>query len=95
MYVNLIRFKINDQEGIRSNDISLIEDNLSPLPQGLDRFHIFKDKEKTNRFYLIEYWESKEAMKAMETSDEFPLLNKIHRIGKIKPSKQRTFDVII
>jgi len=95
MYVNLLSFKINEKKGISSNELSMIENYTSVLPSGLDRFHIFKDKKKENKFYLIEYWNSKEAKEEMETSDKFEALSRIHKIAKKRHSKKIECDVII
>ena len=80
MFVNILHFKVNDKKGISSNELSMFEDNLYSKPTGLDRFHIFKDKQKDNNFYLIEYWNSKDAMDSMEKSGKYVNLNKIHKI---------------
>lgn len=95
MYVNFLSFRINEKKGIKGNELSMIENYSSALPKGLDRFHIFKDKKKENKFYLIEYWDSKEAKEQMERSDRFESLNKIHSIAKKRHSKKIECDVII
>ena len=95
MFVNLLSFKINEKKGISSNELSMIENYTSVLPKGLDRFHVFKDKKKENRFYLIEYWDSIEAKDLMERSEKFESLNKIHNIAKSGHSKKIECDVII
>ncbi len=49
MYVNILSFKISESDGITSNELSMFEGNQKP--NGLDRFHIFKDiKEKSNNY---------------------------------------------
>jgi len=95
MYVNLLSFKINEKKGISSNELSMIENYTTILPEGLDRFHVFKDKKKENKFYLIEYWNSVQAKEQMENSDKFETLNRIHNIAKKRHSKKIECDVII
>lgn len=95
MFVNILHFKVNEKNGISSNELSMFEDNLYSKPQGLDRFHIFKDKKKDNKFYLIEYWNSKEAMDSMEKSAKYLNLNKIHQLSNKNSYKKIECDYII
>jgi len=93
MYVNILSFKVNKKGGISSNELSMFEGDKKPL--GLDRFHIFKDKKKENKFYLIEYWKSIIFKNKMENSSNFPYLNKIHQIANEKNYKKIECDVVI
>jgi len=95
MYVNILHFSVDNKNGISSNELSMFEDNLYSKPFGLDRFHIFKDKHKDNNFYLIEYWNSKDAMSSMEKSGKYNNLNKIHQISTKNRYKKIECDVII
>ncbi len=95
MYVNISTFKINEKGGISSNELSLLEDNLTTKPKGLDRFHVFKDKKEENIFYLIEYWKSKDLQVNMEVSKKYPIFNKIHKISKEKRFKKIECDIVI
>ncbi len=93
MYVNILSFKVNKKGGISSNELSMFEGNKKPT--GLDRFHIFKDKKKENKFYLIEYWKSIIFKIKMENSSNYPYLNKIHQISNEKNYKKIECDVVI
>ncbi len=95
MYVNIITFRINEKNGISSNELSMFENYNMILPKGLDRFHVFKDKKKVNKFYLIEYWNSIEAKEEMENSGKFETLNHIHNIANKRSSEKIECDVII
>jgi len=95
MFVNILHFKVNENDGISSNELSMLEDNLYSKPIGLERFHIFKDKQKDNKFYLIEYWNSKDAMRSMEKSNRYLNLIKIHQLSTQNRYKKIECDVII
>ncbi len=95
MFVNILSFKVNKKDGITSNELSMFENNENTKPKGLDRYHIFKDKKKKNKFYLIEYWNSIQSKNNMEQSSNFPNLNKIHRIANEKNYKKIECDVVI
>ena len=95
MFVTILPFKVNEKDGISSNELSMFEDNIYTKPQGLDRFHIFKDKQTENKFYLIEYWKSKELKDEMEKSSKFPYLNKIHKISREKDYNKIECNVVI
>ena len=95
MFVNILSFKLNNKDGITSNELSMVEDNTSAKPDGLDRYHIFKDQKKKNKYYLIEYWNSIKSKNNMEHSSNYPYLNKIHRISSEKNYKKIECDVVI
>lgn len=95
MYVNILSFKIDEKDGISGNELSMFEDNLIAKPTGLDRLHIFKDKVKENKFYLIEYWKSAEDKNNMETSDKFEILSRIHKVAQDHRYKKIECDVVI
>lgn len=95
MFVNILSFKINKKNGITANELSMFEDNVSSKPKGLDRYHIFKDKKRDNKYYLIEYWNSMHSKIKMEKSTNFPYLNKIHQMAKQKNYKKIECDIVI
>lgn len=95
MYVNILTFKINEKDGISSNELSMLEDNILTKPKGMDRLHVFKDKKESNKFYLIEYWNSKELKDKMEESSNYPCLSKIHQISFENHYKKIECDVVI
>ncbi len=95
MFVNILSFKVNKKGGITSNELSMFENNENTKPKGLDRYHIFKDKKKENKFYLIEYWNSIKSKKEMENSPNYPYLNKIHKMAIERNYNKIECDVII
>lgn len=95
MYVNILTFKINEKDGISSNELSMLDDNIMTKPNGLDRLHVFKDKKKKNKFYLIEYWNSKDQKDHMENSSDYPFLSKIHQTSVGNHYKKIECDVVI
>ncbi|MEN8123926.1 MAG: hypothetical protein ABFR32_02265 [Bacteroidota bacterium] len=95
MYVNILTFIINEKEGLSSNELSMLEDNLTTKPKGMDRFHVFKDNKVENLFYLIEYWRSKDFQVNMEVSKRYPIFNKIHEISKELRFKKIECDIVI
>ncbi len=95
MFVNILKFKLNEMDGISANELSMLEYQLQDKPNGLDRFHIFKDKKKENKYYLIEYWKNKMAKDAMENSSKFPFFNKIHQISNSKKGTNIECDILI
>ncbi len=95
MYVNILTFKINEKDGISSNELSMLDDNIITKPKGLDRLHVFKDKKKKNKFYLIEYWSSKDLKDQMEKSSGHLFLNRIHQKSVGNRYKNIECDVVI
>ena len=95
MYVNILSFKIDEKDGISGNELSMFDDNLTKKPKGLDRLHIFKDKVKENKFYLIEYWKSAEYKDRMESEDKTSVLSRIHKVSQDHRYKKIECDVVI
>ncbi len=95
MFVNILKFKLNEEKGISANELSMLEYQMQNTPEGLDRFHVFKDKKKDNKYYLIEYWKDKMAKDAMENSSKFSLLKKLHSLSKRKEASEIECDILI
>lgn len=95
MFVNILTFRINEKDGISSNELSMLDDNIMTKPDGLDRLHVFKDKKRKNKFYLIEYWNSKDLKDQMENSKGYPFLSKIHQMSGANHYKKIECDVVI
>ncbi|MEN8186125.1 MAG: hypothetical protein ABFR05_03230 [Bacteroidota bacterium] len=95
MFVNILTFKTNEKGILNTNYLSMFEDNFKEKPKGLDRLHIFKDKKKTNKYYLIEYWKSKDMKDIMESSNNYPYLNRLHKISDEMSFKKIEGDVVI
>lgn len=95
MFVNIIPFKVKENGGLSSNELSMLEDSTSKNPKGLDHYHIFKDTKKQNKYYLVEYWNSIKFKIDMENSSKYQNLNKIHRLSNEKNYKKIECDVVI
>ncbi len=95
MYVNILTFKINEKDGISSNELSMLDDNIMTKPEGLDRLHVFKDKKKKNKFYLIEYWTSMDLKNQMEKYSSHLFLNRIHQLSVDNHYKNIECDIVI
>ena len=78
MYTYIVSFKVKDGEGITFVELQKFEELTEAKPKGLDHFHIFKDRNVENKFFLVEYWKSKEDKDAMEKSKEHQLFHE-HR----------------
>ena len=95
MYTHIVSFKVKKGEGISFIELQQFEEVTEAKPAGLDHFHIFKDRNEENRFFLVEYWNSKEDKNRMENSKEYQLLNEHRKL--VIEKKYETFecDVII
>ena len=95
MYTHIVSFKVKKGEGISFIELQQFEEVTEAKPAGLDHFHIFKDRNEENRFFLVEYWNSKEDKNRMENSKEYQLFNEHRKL--VIEKKYETFecDVII
>ena len=93
MYTHIVSFKVKEGEGITFVELQKFEELTEAKPAGLDHFHIFKDRNEENRYFLIEYWNSKKDK--MEASKEHHLFNEHRKL--VIDQKYKTFecDVII
>ena len=95
MYTYIVSFKVKEGEAISFVELLKFEELTEAKPAGLDHFHIFKDRNEDYRFFLVEYWKSKEDRVKMENSKEYHLF-RAHR-NLIIDKKYETYecDVII
>ena len=95
MYTHIVSFKVKEGEGITFVELQKFEELTEAKPAGLDHFHIFKDRNEDNRFFLVEYCHSKADKDKMESSKEYHLFNEHRKI--VIDKKYETFecDVII
>lgn len=70
MYVHIVSFKVKEGDDLTFIEGQKFEENTEGIPAGLDHFHIFKDINEPNTYYLLEYWVSKEAKDKLEESDD-------------------------
>ena len=85
MYVHIVSFKVKEGEDVTFIELQKFEENTDAKPAGLDHFHIFKDRNEENRFFLIEYWNSKEDKEKLE---ETPLHRHFHELRKLAVEKK-------
>ena len=69
MYVNVVSFKAKEGDDITFLEMQKFEENVEGKPAGLDHFHILKDKNNKNLYYLLEYWENKAAKEKLEATE--------------------------
>lgn len=95
MYTYIVSFKVKEGEGVSFVELQTFEELTEAKPAGLDHFHIFKDRNEENRFFLVEYWNSIEDRLKMEASKEHHLFCEHRKL--IVEKKYETFecDVII
>jgi quinol monooxygenase YgiN len=71
MYVNVVSFKVKKGDDITFLEMQKFEENVEAKPAGLDHFHILKDKNADNTYYLLEYWEDKAAKDKLEATESY------------------------
>ena len=95
MYTHIVSFKIKEGEGVTFVELQKFEELTEAKPAGLDHFHIFKDRNKENHFFLIEYWNSKKDKDNMEASKENQLFHEHRKLVIEKKYESYECDVII
>ncbi|SNR47378.1 Antibiotic biosynthesis monooxygenase [Lutibacter agarilyticus] len=95
MYTYIVSFKVKEGEGISFVELQKFEELTEAKPAGLDHFHIFKDQNEENRFFLVEYWASKEDRLKMEASKEYQLFREHRKLVVEKKYETYECDVII
>ncbi len=95
MYTHIVSFKVKEGEGITFVELQKFEELTEAKPAGLDHFHIFKDRNEKNKFFLVEYWNSKKDKDAMEASEEFQHFQELRKL--VIEEKYETYecDVVI
>jgi len=95
MYTHIVSFKVKAGEGITFVELQKFEELTEAKPAGLDHFHIFKDRNEENRFFLVEYWHSKDDKDKMEASKEHQLFHEHRKLIIEKKYETYECDVII
>jgi len=95
MYVHIVSFKVKDGEGISFVELQKFEELTEAKPAGLDHFHIFKDRNEENRFFLVEYWNSKKDKEKMEISKEYQLFREHRKLVIDKRYETFECDVVV
>ncbi|UMB53437.1 antibiotic biosynthesis monooxygenase [Lutibacter sp. A64] len=95
MYTYIVSFKVKDGEGITFVELQKFEELTEAKPAGLDHFHIFKDRNEENRYFLVEYWTSIEDRIKMEKSKEHYLFKEHRKLIIDKKYETYECDVIV
>ena len=95
MYTYIVSFKVKKNEGITFVELQKFEELTEAKPSGLDHFHIFKDRNETDRYFLVEYWHSKEDRVKMENSKEYQLFREHRNLVIEKKYDVYECDVVI
>lgn len=95
MYTHIVSFKVKEGEGLTFVELVKFEELTEAKPAGLDHFHIFKDRNEENRFFLVEYWNSKEDKDKMEASKEHHLFHEHRKLVIEKKYETYECDIVI
>ena len=95
MYVHLVSFKVKEGEEITFVELQKFEEYNEAKPAGLDHFHIFKDKNDLSRFFLVEYWKSKEEKDAMEKTDDHKYFHQLRKLAIDKKYETYECDLVV
>jgi quinol monooxygenase YgiN len=95
MYAYIVSFKVKEGESISFVELQKFEEFTEAKPAGLDHFHIFKDKNDAFKYYLIEYWNSKQDKENMENSKEHQHFHDLRDIVVEKKIDVFECDVVI
>lgn len=95
MYVHIVSFKIAPGEDTTFIELQKFEETVEAKPAGLDHYHIFKDLNEDNRYFLLEYWKDREAKEIMEASKGFQFFKKFRQMIVEKKFESYDCEVII
>lgn len=95
MYAYIVSFRVKEGEGISFVELQKFEELIGAKPAGLDHFRIFKDRIEENKYFLIEYWNSKEDKDKLEASEEHQLFHEHRKLVIDKKCETYECDVII
>ncbi len=95
MYVNIVSFKVREGEDITFIELQKFEEKYKATPAGLNHFHIFKDRNNDETYFLVEYWNSKKDRDMMEESEEHKHFHAMRKIAIEKKYETYECDVIV
>jgi len=95
MYVHVVSFKVKPGEEITFIELQKFEEKTDAMPAGLDHFHIFKDLNEENRFFLIEYWNSKDDKEALESSSDYQQFQELRKLAIDKKFETHECDLVV
>ncbi|MDO9138271.1 MAG: antibiotic biosynthesis monooxygenase, partial [Lutibacter sp.] len=91
----IVSFKVKEGEGISFVELQKFEELTEAKPAGLDHFHIFKDRIEENKYFLVEYWNSKADKDKLEASKEHQLFHEHRNLVIDKKCETYECDVIV
>lgn len=95
MYVHLVSFRVKEGEDITFIELQKFEENNEAKPAGLDHFHLFKDRNDTSRYFLIEYWEAKKDKDIMEKTEDHHYFHELRKLAIDKRYEPFECDLIV
>ncbi len=95
MYVHIVSFRVKEGEALSFVELQKFEELTEAKPAGLDHFHIFRDINEDNRYFLVEYWNSKEDKDKMENSKEHKLFHEHRKLVIDEKYKTYECDLIV
>ena len=95
MYTYIVSFLVKEDEGVSFVELQKFEELTNATPAGLDHFHIFRDRNEQNRYFLVEYWNSEEDRKNLEKSKDFQLFKELRKLVIDKRCDTYECDVVI
>lgn len=95
MYTYIVSFKVKEGEGITFVELQKFEELTEAKPAGLDHFHIFKDRNDETRYFLIEYWRSKEDKDNLSKTEEYKHFQDVRKLAVEKKLETIDCDLIV
>lgn len=95
MYVHIVSFKIKEGEEITFVEIQKFQEINESKPAGLDHYHIYKDRKDPLRFFLVEYWNSKEDKDELEESEDHKYFHQLRRLAIDKKYETIECDLVV
>ncbi len=95
MYVHIVSFKIKEGEEITFVEIQKFQEINESKPAGLDHYHIYKDRKDPSRFFLVEYWNSKEDKDELEESEDHKYFHQLRRLAIDKKYETIECDLVV
>ncbi len=69
MYVHIVSFDVKEGNETTFLEMQKFEEKQDAKPVGLDHYHIFKDRSESNKYWLLEYWDSKASKDKLEETE--------------------------
>lgn len=95
MYAHIVSFRVKEGEGITFVELQKFEELTEAKPAGLDHFHIFKDRNDTSRFFLVEYWNNKKDKDNLEKTEDHQYFHELRRMAVEKKYEAYECDLVV